>query len=81
MATEPADQDAIQPGTLEAGQVVDGFRLDERAHQGGMANLWFVTRVDPPPAGEPDLPLIMKVPRIKGGDDPTTIVGSVVAIE
>lgn len=75
MATEPAGPVAIQPGSLEAGQVIDGFRLDERAHQGGMANLWCVTRIEPAPAGEPDLPLIMKVPRIKGGDDPTTIVG------
>ena len=65
----------LRPGALEVGQVIDGFRLDERAHQGGMANLWRVTRVEPPPPGEPDLPLIMKVPRIKGGDDPTTIVG------
>ena len=71
MATERA----IQPGSLEVGQIVDGFRLDERAHQGGMATLWRVTRVAPVRPGEPDLPLIMKVPRIKGGDDPTTIVG------
>ena len=55
-----------------AGQVIDGFRLEERLHQGGMAHLWRVTRVD----GERrQLPLIMKVPRIKGGDDPATIVG------
>ena len=31
---------------LEAGQVIDGFRLEERTHQGGMANLWRVTRVE-----------------------------------
>ncbi len=66
---------AIQPGALEVGQVVDGFRLDERAHRGGMATLWRVTRIAPSPAGAPDLPLIMKVPRLKGGDDPATIVG------
>ncbi|MEP7296491.1 MAG: serine/threonine-protein kinase, partial [Burkholderiales bacterium] len=70
-----ATEGPIQPGSLEAGQVVDGFRLDERTHQGGMATLWRVTRVEPAPLGEPELPLIMKVPRIKGGDDPTTIVG------
>ncbi|HNW63454.1 MAG TPA: bifunctional serine/threonine-protein kinase/universal stress protein [Piscinibacter sp.] len=56
---------------LEAGQVIDGFRLEERTHQGGMANLWRVTRVE----GGDGTPLMMKVPRIKGGDDPATIVG------
>ncbi len=56
---------------LEAGQVIDGFRLEERTHQGGMANLWRVTRVE----GGDATPLMMKVPRIKGGDDPATIVG------
>ena len=58
---------------LQPGQVLDGFRLDERIHQGGMANLWRVCRVDPQPGDT--LPLIMKVPRIKGGEDPATIVG------
>jgi len=73
---EEAQADAaIQPGSLQVGQVIDGFRLAERTHQGGMAALWRVTRVEPPPAGEPELPLVMKVPRIMGGDDPTTIVG------
>jgi nucleotide-binding universal stress UspA family protein len=66
---------AARPGALQVGQVIDGFRLDERTHQGGMAVLWRVTPVDPQAPGVPDLPLIMKVPRIKGGDDPTTIVG------
>src|SRR5258706_1587523 len=36
-----------------------------------MARLFSVTRAD----GDTTLPLIMKVPRIKGGDDPATIVG------
>ena len=56
---------------LQPGDVIDGFRLEERTHQGGMAALWRVTRIE----GDDGLPLIMKVPRIKGGDDPTTIVG------
>lgn len=56
---------------LAPGQVIDGFRLEEHLHQGGMAHLWRVTRVDAPDGP----PLIMKVPRIKGGDDPATIVG------
>ncbi|HJV95176.1 MAG TPA: bifunctional serine/threonine-protein kinase/universal stress protein [Albitalea sp.] len=68
METEPVD---ATTGPLAAGQIIDGFRLDERLHQGGMANLWRVTQVN----GANPLPLIMKVPRIKGGDDPATIVG------
>ena len=54
---------------LDAGQVIDGFVLAERLHQGGMANLWRVTHP------EHRLPMLMKVPRIKGGEDPATIVG------
>lgn len=54
---------------FETGEVIDGFRLEERLHQGGMADLWRVTH----PAHT--LPMLMKVPRIKGGEDPATIVG------
>ena len=74
------ESDPQQPVTssagqrLAAGQVIDGFHLEEHLHQGGMAHLWRVTRVDAAP-GEAAAPLIMKVPRIKGGDDPATIVG------
>jgi nucleotide-binding universal stress UspA family protein len=57
------------PKPLAEGQCIDGFTLCERLHQGGMANLWRVTHPDH------SLPLIMKVPRIKRGEDPTTIVG------
>lgn len=67
------------PGKLQPGDIVDGFRLKARLHQGGMATLWDVERVeaspDPAMAPEPALPLIMKIPRIKGGEDPATIVG------
>lgn len=56
---------------LHAGQVIDGFRLEEHLHQGGMAQLWRVTAIE---SSDPT-PLIMKVPRIKGGDDPASIVG------
>ena len=52
--------------------VIDGFHLEEHLHQGGMAPCG-VTRVDAAP-GEAAAPLIMKVPRIRGGD-PATIVG------
>ncbi|MFN7724278.1 MAG: serine/threonine protein kinase [Rubrivivax sp.] len=68
------------PGPLVPGLVIDQFRLEERLHQGGMAHLWRVSLVhddaDHPLGGEDGaLPLIMKVPRIKGGEDPATIVG------
>ncbi len=75
--TEASSNPAVSqsaPSALQAGQTLDGFRLEERLHQGGMANLWRVSRLDSPPPGE-DFPLIMKVPRIKGGEDPATIVG------
>ena len=62
------------PARLAEGQVIDGFRLQDKLHQGGMANIWSVERVGAAPApGEPAL--VMKVPRIKGGEDPAAIVG------
>ncbi len=68
----------MSPGKLQAGERIDGFVLKAKLHQGGMATLWSVERVDEQgravhPPGEPQL--IMKVPRIKGGEDPATIVG------
>jgi protein-serine/threonine kinase len=80
MDSEPVPLGAARaPHTLHAGDVFDGFRLEERLHVGGMASLWRVIRVDSqgePLPVEPDAhPLIMKVPRIKGGEDPATIVG------
>lgn len=66
------------PMRLEVGQEVDGFRVEERLHQGGMATLWRVSRSPDAPAlaGVPaEMPLLMKVPRIKGGEDPASIVG------
>jgi protein-serine/threonine kinase len=61
----------LPPLPLAPGLLVDGFRLGERLHEGGMAHIWSVTRE---PAVD-TLPLIMKVPRIKGGEDPASIVG------
>ena len=66
---------------LQAGQVIDGFRLERHLHQGGMAHLWQVSTVEAdsangmPPGSDNLMPLIMKVPRILGGEDPTSIVG------
>ncbi|HYF07356.1 MAG TPA: bifunctional serine/threonine-protein kinase/universal stress protein [Acetobacteraceae bacterium] len=53
---------------LRSGDVVDGFTLGRRLHEGGMAILWEVTHP------EHSLPMVMKVPRIDEGDDPAAIV-------
>lgn len=66
-----AGSDAAPGGPLQAGQVIDGWCLEEKLHMGGMAHLWGVKPVD----GPQERALIMKVPRIKGGEDPATIVG------
>jgi serine/threonine protein kinase len=54
---------------LEPGRIVDGFRIEECVHRGGMATLWRVSR-----PGE-TLPMLMKVPRIGEGEDPAAVVG------
>jgi serine/threonine protein kinase len=59
--------------SLREGAMIDGFRIGERIHQGGMATLWRVTSQNAP-AGADDLPLIMKVPRIAEGEDPAAVV-------
>ena len=61
------------PSLLAPGTVIDRFELLEKLHVGGMAHLWKVQEVNH--QGDHRLPLIMKVPRIKGGEDPATIVG------
>jgi hypothetical protein len=60
---------ALMRQRLEPGQEIDGFRIEERLHQGGMAVLWRVTDPTHP------LPLIMKVPLIAYGEGPGAIVG------
>jgi serine/threonine protein kinase len=52
----------------EPGVIVDGFRLEDRMHQGGMAVLWRVSRPGTV------APMLMKVPRIGEGADPAAIV-------
>ncbi|WP_035721113.1 bifunctional serine/threonine-protein kinase/universal stress protein [Bradyrhizobium sp. ARR65] len=54
---------SVQPGV-----VIDGFKVGERLHSGGMATLWSVTRPDI------NVPLLMKIPRISEGEDPAAIV-------
>lgn len=72
MTQGPPLSPPVSPTPLQPGQVLDGFRLEEKLHQGGMANLWRVSRADGSDSGTE---LLMKVPRIKGGEDPATIVG------
>jgi serine/threonine protein kinase len=54
--------------SLQVGSVVDGFRIGDRIHVGGMSTLWHVSR-----AGDA-IPMLMKVPRLGEGEDPAAIV-------
>jgi serine/threonine protein kinase len=56
--------------SLEPGSIIDGFRIEEQLHRGGMATLWRVSRPD---ATMP-MPMLMKVPRLSEGEDPAAIV-------
>lgn len=55
-------------GRLIAGTVIDGFRIDELQHSGGMAHLWRVTRL------EDGATFLMKTPVVYEGEDPAAIV-------
>jgi serine/threonine protein kinase len=55
--------------SLEPGATIDGFRIEERVHQGGMAAVWRVSRPGT------TLPMLMKVPFMAEGADPAAIVG------
>jgi serine/threonine protein kinase/nucleotide-binding universal stress UspA family protein len=66
----------LTQGRLTQGQVIDGFRLDAPLDAGGMASFWRVSRADADPAGDPaPFPMVMKVPLLRHGEDPLTIVG------
>ena len=54
---------------LQTGSTLDGFKIGEKIHSGGMATLWRVTRPGI------DVPIVMKVPTILDGEDATIIVG------
>jgi serine/threonine protein kinase len=54
---------------LQAGQIIDGFRLIEPLESGGMASFWRVTR-----DGDGS-PMVMKIPLLRPGEDPLTIIG------
>lgn len=53
----------------EPGDIVDGFRLVEPLQSGGMANFWRVSR------DGIDMPMMMKLPMLRPGEDPLTIIG------
>ena len=54
---------------LNSGSAIDGFRLEERLHRGGMADIWRVSRHDI------DFPIVMKVPLLDFEGDLSLIVG------
>jgi eukaryotic-like serine/threonine-protein kinase len=53
---------------FECGSEIDGFRVEERLHAGGMGVLYRVTR------GDVSFPIVMKVPRLGHGEPGETIV-------
>jgi len=54
----------LQPGT-----VIDGFRVEERVHEGGMAVLYGVSG-----GPAPGFPMLMKVPRLGPGEPATSVI-------
>lgn len=55
---------------LERGTLLDGFRVEERVHAGGMAVLYRVTAG----GADPGFPLVMKVPRLGPGEPAESVV-------
>src|SRR5437762_10754259 len=55
---------------LVQGSIVDGYRLEERIHGGGMATLWRVSGS----GSEQMSPLLMKIPLVSADADPAAIV-------
>src|SRR5258708_7483194 len=58
--------------SLEAGSIVDGFRIEERVHEGGMATLWRVSQLGSTLGST--MPMLMKVPKLGEQADPAAIV-------
>ncbi len=52
----------------QVGDLIDGFRLAEQLSGGGQASIWRVERPDI------DLPILMKIPLLRRGEDPLAIV-------
>ena len=55
--------------SLKPGQLIDGFLLGEPLDPGGMANFWHVSKPGV------DMPMVMKIPLLRPGEDPITIIG------
>jgi nucleotide-binding universal stress UspA family protein len=55
-------------GRLTPGDVIGGFRLDEKFHDGGLGSLWKVSRADIA------APLVMKLPLLRPGENPLSII-------
>lgn len=66
------DQGRIGEGRLPAGAEVDGFRILELLHEGGMALLYAVEATG---EGPPPFPLVMKIPKLAFGNHPGCLVG------
>ena len=49
--------------------MIDGFTLREKLFTGGMATIWSVSHPDHA------IPMVMKLPKLRGEDDPTAMVG------
>ena len=58
---------------LHTGSVVDGFLVGPRVHAGAMAELYRVSYAGG--RGDPGFPMVMKVPRMGGGEGAENIVG------
>ncbi|TAN51861.1 MAG: serine/threonine protein kinase [Rhodospirillales bacterium] len=54
---------------LATGVDIDGFRLEERIYSGNMSSLWRCQRADI------DIPIVIKIPKLGYGADPTAIIG------
>ena len=63
---------------LEPGTELDGFRMGECLHAGGMAHVYSVTYAD---GRASPFPLVMKVPRMTAGDGAENIVGFEVELQ
>lgn len=55
--------------TLGVGMTLDGFRIEQHLHRGGMADIWRVTRPDI------DFPIVMKAPFLDHDGDLSLLVG------
>src|SRR5262245_14949953 len=64
MAISQEMTESIEPGAL-----IEGFRLEEKIHQGSMAEIWRVTHPDLP------CPMAMKIPSWRDSADPAALVG------